>query len=269
MANLTNYAQKKLLDKTLGLADYAAPTAYLAAFTASPGENGSLSAEVSGGNYARVEITSKMGATALSTGIATNTSAITFPVASAGWGTVTYLGICDASSGGNALIYFPLSEAKVVNASDPALEFVPGTITIFALLNSPSDLTQYLAKKWLDHLLGTASFTMPTAVYLGLFSADPTSSGSLSNEIASGGYGRQAITSLMEETVLTTGIAVNDDAVAFPTPTADYDVTHYGVMDAVSAGNMLLRKARTATLNVTSGGAFVQVPPGQLILRAA
>ncbi len=270
MSNLTAYAQKKLLDHTLGGTPYTMPVAtYLAAFTASPGETGSLAAEVTGGSYARVELTSKMAATVLGTGFATNSAAITFPVPSAAWGVLTHLAVMDASTAGNALVYLPLAEAVLKNASDPALEFIPGAFNILASSDDPSDLTEYLAKKWMDHLLGVAAFTQPTDIYLGLFSADPTSSGSLVNEIASGGYGRQVITDAMGATELATGVAINDGGIAFPDPTASYAVTHYGILDAISAGNMLLRQARTSTLNVTSGGAPVQVSAGQLTLRAA
>ena len=268
MANLTLYAQKKMLDHTIAAASYTMPVAvYLALLTASPGETGSLSAEVSGGDYARVELTSKMVATVLGTGIAANSAAITFPVPTAGWGAITHFAVVDASSAGNVLIYGPLAEAVVKNTSDPALEFVPASFNIFALSSDTSQLTQYLAKKWADHLLGVASYTAPTSIHLGMFSADPTATGSLTNEIATGGYGRQNITSLMDATELATGIAINNDSILFPTPTASYSVTHFGVMDASTSGNMLLRKARTSTLSVTS--AAVQVSAGQLSLRAA
>jgi len=270
MANLTNYAQKKLMDLTIHGTAYSSPSTYLGLFTASPGETGSLTAEVSGGNYARVALTAKMAATVLGTGVCVNSAAVTFPVPSAAWGAITHVGVMDAATAGNVLMYFPLAEAQVKNSGDPALEFVPGSLNIFTLIADPSQLTRYLAKKWMDHLIGIATFTAPPAgLYLGMFSADPTSTGSLSDEIASGGYGRQALTALMEETALTTGISINEDTVLFPTPTAAYSVTHFGIMDASTAGNMLFRKARTSTLIVTSGGAAVQISAGQLALRAA
>lgn len=270
MANLTNYAEKKLLDHTLAKASYTMPSAvYLALFTASPGETGSLTAEVSGGSYARVELTSKMAATVLGTGILTNSAVVTFAVASAAWGSITHVGVCDASSSGNVLMYMPLASAVYIGASYPALEFVPGALNIFTNIASPDGLTQYAAKKWMDHLFGVASFTMPTNVYLAMLSADPTSAGTLTNEIATGGYGRQIITSLMDAAVLETGIAMNNDTIVFPNPTANYSVSHYGVMDAVSSGNMLLRKARGTTLSVISGGSAVSISSQKLALKAA
>lgn len=275
MANLTNYAQKKLLDLTIHGTAFSMPETWLALFTASPGETGSLAAELSGGGYDRVALEgaspdiAKMAATVLGTGICANDEAITFASPSSDWPAVTYCGVIDAATAGNVLLYFPLAETQVKNAGDPALEFVPGSLNIFALIDDPSQLTQYLAKKWMDHLMGIAEFSAPSGLFLGMFGADPTSAGSLDDEIATGSYGRQAITALMEETVLTTGISINEDSIQFPSPTANYSTTHFGIMDAAAAGNMLFRKARTSTLNVTSGGAAVHIASGQLALRAA
>jgi hypothetical protein len=41
-----------------------------------------------------------------------------------------------------------------------------------------SQMTDYLEKKLLDHTLGKAAYTMPTTVYLALFTADPGDTGS-------------------------------------------------------------------------------------------
>lgn len=48
-----------------------------------------------------------------------NTSLITFPTATANWGTVTHAGVFDASTAGNALtIIKALTASKVVNSGD-------------------------------------------------------------------------------------------------------------------------------------------------------
>lgn len=277
MANLTNYAEKAMLDHTLGKTALTMPNpAYLAAFRASPGETGSLSSEPSGNNYSRVSLASaspdnhKMAATVLATGKCVNDETITFPTPSGdGWGTITHLGVCDAATAGNVLLYLKLFSAVFQPASASPITLVPGALQIFGIIDNPNGLTQYGAKKWLDHLLGIASFTQPTDTYLAMFSADPTSAGSLTNEIATGSYGRQIITDAMTATELETGISINEDGVVFPDPDDNYSVTHYGVMDAVSSGNMILRKARGSTLQVISGAAAVQINAGQIAIRAA
>ena len=53
-------------------------------------------------------------------GLTDNASAITFPVATANWGTITHVAICDnATNGaGNLLLYGTLTTSKVVNTGD-------------------------------------------------------------------------------------------------------------------------------------------------------
>ena len=264
--NLTQYAQKKLLDHTLGLAAYTMPSAFAALFTTTPGETGSLTGEVTGGSYARVALSAQMGAATLATGIATNTGAVTFATPSADWGMVTTLGVMDASSAGNVLAYAPLLYPTLIISGATAPSFAIGSILIAASIEG--GLTKYLAKKWLDHLLGKSAFTMPTTVYLGLLSDEPTADGTLTSEIAVGNYAREAITAIMGSTDLATGIATNGDVVEFNAPTADYSVTHFGVLDALSSGNMLMRASRLTTLNVTAGPIGVRLDEGGLQLRA-
>lgn len=266
--NLTQFAAKKLLDLTLGLANYPIPTTHLALFTGDPGETGSLTNEVTGGSYARVALSGKLGATTLGTGLLTNTSAITFANPSAPWGMVSHAAIMDAPTSGNALVYYPFSTALFVPSGGFPVTFSIGAFILSALFSDPTSLTQYTAKKWLDHITGVAAFTMPTTDYLGLFSSDPGATGSLVGEITTGGYARQPITGVMDATVLATGTAQNNSDITFPNPTADYSVTHFGVLDASTSGNMLLRRARTTTLNVKSGRAPVKVATGSLTLTA-
>jgi hypothetical protein len=268
-SNLTQFSQKKLLDHTLALASYSVPTTHLALFTSNPGEGGSIAGEVTGGSYARVALAGKLTATVLGTGLCVNGSAITFPSPSAAWGAVTHIGVCDASSAGNVLLYLPLQSAIIVGSGNPAPNFAINALQITSLFSDTSQLTKYLAKKWLDHVLGIASFTAPAGVYLGMFSSDPTSDGTLTGEITSGGYARRGITSVMDAAVLATGIAANNAEIAFPNPTAAYSVTHFAVLDALTSGNMLWRKARSSTLNVRNGGAPVRIAAGQLALAAA
>lgn len=120
--NLTNYAEAKLLDHVLGKTSYTKPTTYVGLFTAAPGEAGG-GTEVTGGSYARVALSTN----AASSGVADNDVAITFTAASADWGTVTYVGIFDASSAGNLLMYAALSASKTISSGDQ-LSFAAGAL---------------------------------------------------------------------------------------------------------------------------------------------
>jgi hypothetical protein len=129
-------------------------------------------------------------------------------------------------------------------------------------------MTQYLRKKLGDHSVGKAAFTMPTTVYLGLFSVNPTDAGSLTNEFTGGSYARQAITTPLSVFDLTTGIAALSSDVQFPAPTATWGtLTYIGVLDASTSGNMLYYEAVPSARQVVNGGRRVTFRAGQFQIR--
>lgn len=106
MTGFTDYVSKAILNLVTGRAAmFSTPTAYVALFTAMGNDAGTGFTEVSGGGYARVATAS--GTWNASSGSApstiSNASAITFPEASADWGTIVGFGLYDASTGGNLL----------------------------------------------------------------------------------------------------------------------------------------------------------------------
>ena len=117
MSAATNYLENEVLDHILGegTRDFTSPaTLYIGLFTAvADGETGSVT-EVSGGSYARTAVDFN----AASGGSATNNGDVTFPTATADWGTVTHVGIYDASTAGNLLIYATLDTSKTVSNGD-------------------------------------------------------------------------------------------------------------------------------------------------------
>ena len=120
-----------------------------------------------------------------------------------------------------------------------------------------SNLPDYSEKKLNDHLLGITSFTKPTADYAGLFTASPTDTGSQSAELTAAGYARVSITASMNAANATTGMANNASAIEIGPVTADAGtVTHAGVLDALTVGNMLLWVANTASRTLLNGDSF-------------
>ena len=88
-------------------------TWYVGLFTSDPTETGAAGTEVSGGSYARTAVTfSVTGDTA------SNTAAVEFPAATANWGSVSHIGVHDASTGGNMLVHAALSTAKTIADGD-------------------------------------------------------------------------------------------------------------------------------------------------------
>ena len=114
MSEMSNYLETALVNATLRNTSYTSPaTVYAALFTTDPTDAGS-GTEVSGGSYARTAIT--FGSP--SNGVTTNSADVTFPTCTAAWGTVTHMGIYDASTSGNLLYHTPLDASKTVDSGD-------------------------------------------------------------------------------------------------------------------------------------------------------
>jgi len=114
MAEMSNYLENALINATLRNTSYTTPTTvYLALYTADPTDADS-GTEVSGTSYARQSIT--FGAP--SNGVSTNSAAIEFPQAGGSWGTVTHVGIRDASTSGNLLFHTALDASKTIATGD-------------------------------------------------------------------------------------------------------------------------------------------------------
>ena len=115
MGSFGNYLENELLDHVFGNAAYSAPaTLYVGLFTATPNDAGG-GTEVSGGSYARAAVTNNAtNFPAASGGAKSNGTAITFPMATGSWGTITSFGIFDAASGGNLLAWGALSVSRAV-----------------------------------------------------------------------------------------------------------------------------------------------------------
>lgn len=99
-------------------------TLYLALYTAAPTDAGG-GTEVSGGAYARQSFT----LTVASGGASSNGADITFPTATANWGTVVAVGIFDALTAGNLLMWSLLDASKTVGAGD-ILRFLAGDLDV-------------------------------------------------------------------------------------------------------------------------------------------
>ena len=130
-----------------------------------------------------------------------------------------------------------------------------------------ANATRYLRKAMLDHVMGKTAFSMPAEIYMALFTADPTELGSQAAEVSGGDYARQAIEALMSATDLTTGEATNASEISFPTATASWGlISHIGILDALTVGNMLFFGPAETTRLISTGGRYVAAP-GQFILR--
>lgn len=114
MANFSNYLENALINATLRNTSYTSPTTvYVALYSTDP-TDADTGTEISGGSYARTAVT--FGAP--SNGVSTNNADVTFPTATGSWGTVTHVGIRDASTSGNLLYHSSLTTSKTVSSGD-------------------------------------------------------------------------------------------------------------------------------------------------------
>jgi hypothetical protein len=125
MAEFSNYLENKILDHVLKNVSYTSPTTvYVGLFTSAPTDTTS-GTEISGGSYAR----QALSVTTASAGITTSSADINFPQATANWGTISHIGLLDAVTSGNLLMYTALNTAKTIETDD-ILKISSGSLTV-------------------------------------------------------------------------------------------------------------------------------------------
>lgn len=128
-------------------------------------------------------------------------------------------------------------------------------------------LTDYLENKIVDWLLRAQVFAPPATLYVGLLTAAP-SDATAGTEVTGGAYARVAVTSGLTAwsgsqgagtTVASTGTdgtVENNVVITFPAPTANWGVvTHFGIYDAATAGNLLIWSALGTAKTINNGDA--------------
>ena len=127
MAALSDYAEKLLLDFLMTTGTATRPTNwYVALYTAAPSDSGG-GTEVSGAGYARQSVA--FDAATTPGGTTSNSADVSFTATGGNYGTVTHLGIFDASSSGNLLWHGALTADKTVEDGD-TITFTAGNIDL-------------------------------------------------------------------------------------------------------------------------------------------
>jgi len=130
MSNLSDYLEQKLYDHTFRGTVFTSPgSVWVSAHTASPTDAGG--GETTGTSYARVYVAATTAAWSAhgTAGPGDNVAAITFPTAGGSWGTITHVGIYDAVTSGNLLMWGALSASKLISADD-TLQIAAGALDI-------------------------------------------------------------------------------------------------------------------------------------------
>ena len=129
-----------------------------------------------------------------------------------------------------------------------------------------ADFTNYLENKLIDHLFRATTYT-PSTVYVGLMTAASGCDAGTVTEATGGSYARVSVTkadaswkgshgSATGNSSGTNGTLSNAAAITFPSPTGNWGtVTHFGIWDASSSGNLLVCSALTTPKTINNGDA--------------
>ena len=125
--------------------------------------------------------------------------------------------------------------------------------------------SNYLENKVLDHTLRNTTYTPASTLYLALYTTDPTEANS-GTEVSGGSYARQSLTPSTAFGAASGGSVNNASDITFTVATGSWGtVTHFGICDASSGGNLLYYGALTASKTVGNGDTF-RFPSGSLVV---
>ena len=111
----------------------------------------------------------------------------------------------------------------------------------------------------LQYVFTTDSVTRPTAWYVGLFTADPTDTGSGATEISGNAYARVSASFTVSGNAATTSAAVE-----FAAATGSWGtISHIGIFDASTGGNLIAHSALSASKAIANGDVF-RIPSGDI-----
>ena len=138
--------------------------------------------------------------------------------------------------------------------------------------------TDYFENKLVDQVFRGQAFSFPSTLYVGLLTAAP-SDATGGTEVTGGSYARIGVACSLANwagtqsagsttaSTGTSGTTSNNGVISFPTPSANWGtITHFGIYDAVSAGNLMLWGPLSSSKAVFTGDA-VSIQAGQLQIQ--
>jgi hypothetical protein len=127
-----------------------------------------------------------------------------------------------------------------------------------------AEMSNYLENALINVTLRATSYTAPAAVYLALYTSDPTDADT-GTEVSGGSYVRQAITMAAPSN----GVSTNSAAIEYPQCTADWGiVTHVGIRDSLTTGNLLYHTPLDTSKTISNGDIF-KITAGNLSVTLA
>jgi len=242
---LSAFAEGQFL-RTMQGVTFAAPSqVFVGLFLSSPGESGAAGTEMTYTNYARQPITfANPTAEGQGIGIRNNTQ-ITFPQSPTNAGTVRFIGVYDAATGGNLFLYGELAEDLPVTQGDS-----PVLLIDEVLFFSIGDLSFAYKTRLFNVIRGQslAGFNP----HVGLFNGDPEVGGS---ELAGSNYARVPVTFSAPDKE-SSGITItrNTQRTNFNRPIADWgNWTWTAIYDASVAGECVWKQQRSTAKQLSRG----------------
>ena len=115
-----------------------------------------------------------------------------------------------------------------------------------------AEMSNYLENALINATLRNTSYTSPAAVYIGLYTSDPTDANT-GTEVSGGSYTRTAVTMGAPSN----GVSTNTAAVEFPQASGTWGTVGWiGILDASSSGNLLYHTALDTSKTISSGDIF-------------
>ena len=125
--------------------------------------------------------------------------------------------------------------------------------------------SDYLEDKVVNHVLGTAAFTMPAAVSLALFTVNPNfETGAGGTEATGGGYARKAVAFTTSSGGAGAATNTAEKKWTVGTDLAAGTYTGWGVYDAAAGGNLLFGDTFGAGKAVSAAGETITCAAGDL-----
>ena len=127
-----------------------------------------------------------------------------------------------------------------------------------------SEMSNYLEQALINVTLRGTAFTAPTTIYVALFTSDPTDAGT-GTQVSGGSYVRTAVTFAAPSD----GISLSNADCTFPQATASWGtVSHIGLFDALTSGNMLYYTPLDVSKTIDTGDIF-KIAAGSLSVTLA
>lgn len=127
-----------------------------------------------------------------------------------------------------------------------------------------AEMSNYLENALINATLRNTSYTSPATVRISLHTADPTDAGT-GTEVSGGSYARQTATFAAPSN----GVSTTSADITFPQATGNWGtITHIGIWDALTAGNLLYHTPLDASKAIDTGDIF-KIAAGSLTVTLA